>query len=493
MYAWSCAIILRGNAPQIARLSEQLQTLEAKYAELQQLVQEAQIQIEKGAASNVISDKIREVIDSPADVAAPEDAPPTLRMDEQAVLVVGGSDGSGTRSIVDLLQSLGVKMIVEDNGTKDHHGEVMGGWPRVVKPVLSAAHTLDYEVESLPTDLRESTHNAIKKLLALCEIAVKKVKGSARKVKYGLKAPVSMALVPFFASVTRPLKYLHVVRDGRDIAFSGNQTPIEKFYQSYYNGGKHDWSSVKDLSSPLKAIRMWSDWNVELHDWEIRHDHRDGFEFHLLHTEDLLDSSMKYQTIKQLAEFVGSAMSEDEICCLTKEPPKFLGSHSKEVKKNSGVHSQYGKWKKKVGSDAHLQQNLHIQGKIGLERFEYEPMLNRSPASNAYHCKLTEGECAALTNARNAKNRLRSNAPVETRPSSSQCTLTADIDYRGGDSDIRSIPNILKPEDCCALCLADYECKFFTLDPVQEACFLKRSIGVVVGVSGLISGSTGRR
>lgn len=36
------------------------------------------------------------------------------------LLVVGGTDGSGTRSVVDLLQSLGVKMIVEDEGRPPH-------------------------------------------------------------------------------------------------------------------------------------------------------------------------------------------------------------------------------------------------------------------------------------------------------------------------------------------------------------------------------------
>jgi hypothetical protein len=48
-------------------------------------------------------------------------------------VVVGGSDGSGTRSVVALLEKLGVFMVVDDRGTNDVHGAEMGGWPPVVR------------------------------------------------------------------------------------------------------------------------------------------------------------------------------------------------------------------------------------------------------------------------------------------------------------------------------------------------------------------------
>ena len=52
------------------------------------------------------------------------------------MLLVGGTDGSGTRSVVDLLENLGVLMAVDDEGTMDVHGEEMpGGWPPIVKDV----------------------------------------------------------------------------------------------------------------------------------------------------------------------------------------------------------------------------------------------------------------------------------------------------------------------------------------------------------------------
>lgn len=55
------------------------------------------------------------------------------------LLMVGGTDGSGTRSVVDLLENLGVMMAVDDEGTMDVHGEEMqGGWPPIVKKVSRA-------------------------------------------------------------------------------------------------------------------------------------------------------------------------------------------------------------------------------------------------------------------------------------------------------------------------------------------------------------------
>jgi hypothetical protein len=49
---------------------------------------------------------------------------------------VGGTDGSGTRGVVDVLQSLGVAMVMDDHVQKDAHGvEMEDGWPPIVSKV----------------------------------------------------------------------------------------------------------------------------------------------------------------------------------------------------------------------------------------------------------------------------------------------------------------------------------------------------------------------
>jgi hypothetical protein len=57
------------------------------------------------------------------------------------IMVVGGTDGSGTRRVVQLLTKLGVTIVSEDPETFDIHADLFGGWPEVVMPVLSVNNT----------------------------------------------------------------------------------------------------------------------------------------------------------------------------------------------------------------------------------------------------------------------------------------------------------------------------------------------------------------
>lgn len=101
-----------------------------------------------------------------------------------------------------------------------------------------------------------------------------------------------MLLVPFFAEAWGKAKFLHVVRDGRDIAFSGNQTPVAKFYQETFPKGTREGKLEKP---PLQAITMWNTWNVGLYQWAASELEKGatGLDYLLLHTEDLIDPDAK--------------------------------------------------------------------------------------------------------------------------------------------------------------------------------------------------------
>lgn len=72
--------------------------------------------------------------DNPAETSSkPREIKPNV---EPAVLVVGGTDGSGTRRVVQLLTDLGTTMVSEDPETYDIHADLVGGWPPLVIPVL---------------------------------------------------------------------------------------------------------------------------------------------------------------------------------------------------------------------------------------------------------------------------------------------------------------------------------------------------------------------
>ena len=161
------------------------------------------------------------------------------RPDTNNLLVVGGTDGSGSRRAVTLLAALGVKMITEDQFTYDIHASEVGGWPNFVKPVIEHTHSLNYSPLNLPHHIQQHTtvtvNQVVNKVLSVASnrspyirslqagVVVEIPPGvRSSKVNVGFKAPVSMAVLPFFVQLYPHVMFLHVLRDGRDIAFSSN-------------------------------------------------------------------------------------------------------------------------------------------------------------------------------------------------------------------------------------------------------------------------------
>lgn len=98
--------------------------------------------------------------------------------------------------------------------------------------------SISYNPAKLPEKIRTSVSGLLQKLLNLVESDSRKseshilAKGgslpkpsnvTAKAVKYGFKAPVAMTLGPYWSYLLNDFKMLHVLRDGRDIAFSANQ------------------------------------------------------------------------------------------------------------------------------------------------------------------------------------------------------------------------------------------------------------------------------
>ena len=271
--------------------------------------------------------------------------------------------------------------------------------------------------------------------------ALRKPRGTnASRVDFGFKAPVAMTLAPWWAKMLPHFQLLHVLRDGRDIAFSVNQGPVEKFYRVMYGSADHG------VGSPLKAIRLWSDWNSQIYRWAEKHSKSlDGssdrsFGYLALHSEDLVSrsSSVRFAAIRDLARFVGSSLSEREICCLAKKGTEFMGSHDRTPKQKQNsenqVTSRYGKWRTLVAGNQVLSNEMYRLGGEGLRVFGYEP-LRELPDDNmvtesGFSCEITAEECGF-----NAPS-----APVEAavKPDEwivpGKCSAVVDVDFFGGGS-----------------------------------------------------------
>jgi hypothetical protein len=144
-----------------------------------------------------------------------------------------------------------------------------------VQPSRQETKSISYDVTSIPDVLRTKTAGSLGRLLEQAERDSHKpqsytlaVGGTlktppeihAKRIKFGFKAPVAMTLAPWWAHLLPDFRLLHVLRDGRDIAFSANQGPVQKFYHTMYGANSNERIEVK-------AIRLWSDWNAGLREW----------------------------------------------------------------------------------------------------------------------------------------------------------------------------------------------------------------------------------
>jgi hypothetical protein len=422
---------------------------------------------------------------------------------EPAVVIVGGTDGSGTRRVVQVLTELGVKMVSEDPETYDIHADLVGGWPPIVSPVIRHTHSLNYhpqlltnrfphhsaEIHSLQRLLQQveiDSHKPTSHVLAQGGVLPRASNAEGKNTLYGFKAPVSMTLLPYWHSLLPNLIFLHVLRDGRDIAFSVNQGPVEKFYQDMYANNPE----TRLLHPPQKAIKLWSDWNSQLYHYAKEYvnafsssakgdgagegaaggeekypNHR--LTYQVVHSEDLVDDSrmVRFAAMYALAKLVRSTMSVEEICCLSVKDVSFMGSHDRSVLKNHGgngqeqLSSRYGKWKKQVAGNEALNRDLHSLGKEGLKVFGYDPMrplaedlsVPYDDTSGSYTCTMTHEQCLVQYSERmkdleDASHEAKLHS-VEWGISGT-CDIHFGVDYKGEDLDAVSI-SFEHPTECC--------------------------------------------
>jgi hypothetical protein len=252
-----------------------------------------------------------------------------LSLDQPAILILGGSDGSGTRSFVQHLIQLGIPMIYDDEITMDVHGRSMSegdGWPQIVRMVLDSVHSANYNVSSLPDTVKEIAlfhlNNLKKELTRKFENRFRDGERVKSGILFGFKAPVTMLLLPILREVFGTVKFLHVVRDGRDVALSANQSPVKKFYNFYFKDyierrRKLERPAGEESLDNVLAMQLWNDWNTEVMEWERTHANGQSFNYMVMRTEDLVDPKHKLDSLLHLATFVGLRPSPSELCCIS--------------------------------------------------------------------------------------------------------------------------------------------------------------------------------
>lgn len=131
---------------------------------------------------------------------------------------------------------------------------------------MQITENISYDPLKLPEPVHSKIAESLGKLLKLADSDSRKLEshilavgGSLPKplnvtvsaVKYGFKAPVAMLLAPYWALLLKDFKMLHVLRDGRDIAFSANQVCISSFSFLYLK-----YTRCSLLNIPYSAERL---------------------------------------------------------------------------------------------------------------------------------------------------------------------------------------------------------------------------------------------
>jgi hypothetical protein len=157
--------------------------------------------------------------------------------------VIGATGGSGTRAFARIARLAGLYIGESPTEAEDaaEFGEYSDCWINAY---------LSHRDSSPPAWLEPVMRSD---LAALVE---RHLRGHSGPGPWGWKEPRSIYLLPHYDASLPQLRFLHVVRDGRDMAFSANQNQLRK------HGGAYLRRPV-DIHSPGDSIELWSQINLE--------------------------------------------------------------------------------------------------------------------------------------------------------------------------------------------------------------------------------------
>lgn len=247
-----------------------------------------------------------------------------------APIIIGGTGGSGTRALVALLQAHGVFAGSNLSPASDsrHMGRFTRVWARAY--FGSADRVASFSAEQHHSLLRALRLAALKHRDGIPSLAT----------PWLIKNPRSWLLLPWFAHVFPAFRYVHVVRDGRDMAFSRNQQQVER-YGALFLGPPAD-----DEPLPLRSMRFWSRTNLWIQAYGTRYL---GDRYLVVRFEDLCFEP--HATARRLLAFAGlpAAAVADSVSVI--EPPRSIG-----------------RWR---DQEPALLDALHAAGAAGLAAFGY--------------------------------------------------------------------------------------------------------------------------
>lgn len=176
---------------------------------------------------------------------------------EPPPVVIGATGGSGTRAVHRVLGDAGLFMGARLNGA----GDAMDFEPfldDMINPILERTRSLAYRPEDLGRDLSRPALDGL--ALVATRYAADR---PAPDAPWGWKNPRSMYILPLIHAVFPRMRFVHLLRDGRDMALSDNQNQLRKHGGALFGGPPPE-------PGPAASIRLWAEANAAVADWAER-------------------------------------------------------------------------------------------------------------------------------------------------------------------------------------------------------------------------------
>lgn len=224
---------------------------------------------------------------------------------QQAPNIIGATGGSGTRVVARIVREAGLYMGTNHNNYEDAL-DFAGFSDRWINSFV--AHGLDGLPEGERGEMVDDLDAVIQTHL------LHKPPGDSR---WGWKEPRSIYLVPFFHSLMPKLRFLHFIRDGRDMAFSENQNQLNWHGEAVLTPGE------LRRKKPARSLTLWSKVNSAAAEYGEQH-LRD--QYLRVRFEDLCTKPA--ETIAQILGFFGLDGDVDRAAAEVR-PPDTLGRWQK--------------------------------------------------------------------------------------------------------------------------------------------------------------------
>ncbi|HET7625221.1 MAG TPA: sulfotransferase [Verrucomicrobiae bacterium] len=222
-------------------------------------------------------------------------------------VIIGATGGSGTRVITRIARQAGYYMGKNLNVSEDalEFSRLYNFWlNRLIRESLSPPAT------DFPKKFERDFNDAVRRHLAAADPAIREP-----SQRWSWKAPRSIYLLPFFHARFPGMKFIHVLRDGRDMAISGNQNQLRKHGHRLLN-----WRERWLLARPVRSILLWDRVNFQAAAYAETHFPEN---YLVVRFEDLCLEPV--ETTSRILKFLETPGDAEKIARAEISPPSSLG------------------------------------------------------------------------------------------------------------------------------------------------------------------------